>query len=84
MSKKIAAEKIEISNKSLDKIVPGEKSRIVWDTKLTGFGIKVMPSGTLSFIVNYRADGGGRKAPNRRMTIGRPGKISVAKPKFWS
>ena len=79
MSKKIAAEKIEISNKSLDKIVPGEKPRIVWDTKLTGFGIKVMPSGTLSFIVNYRADGGGRKAPNRRMTIGRHGKISVAK-----
>ena len=38
-----------------------------------------MPSGTLSFIVNYRADGGGRKAPNRRMTIGRHGKISVAK-----
>ena len=79
MSKKIAAEKIEISNKSLDKIVPREKPRIVWDTKLTGFGIKVMPSGTLSFIVNYRADGGGRKAPNRRMTIGRHGKISVAK-----
>ena len=79
MSKKIAAEKIEISNKSLDKIIPGEKPRIVWDTKLTGFGIKVMPSGTLSFIVNYRADGGGRKAPNRRMTIGRHGKISVAK-----
>ena len=79
MSKKIAAEKIEISNKSLDKIVPGEKPRIVWDSRLTGFGIKVMPSGTLSFIVNYRADGGGRKAPNRRMTIGRHGKISVAK-----
>ena len=79
MSKKIAAEKIEISNKSLDKIVPGDKPRIVWDTRLTGFGIKVMPSGTLSFIVNYRADGGGRKAPNRRMTIGRHGKISVAK-----
>ena len=79
MSKKIAAEKIEISNKSLDKIVPGEKPRIVWDTRLTGFGIKVMPSGTLSFIVNYRADGGGRKAPNRRMTIGRHGKISVAR-----
>ena len=79
MSKKIAAEKIEISNKSLDKIVPGEKPRIVWDAKLTGFGIKVMPSGTLSFIVNYRADGGGRKAPNRRMTIGRHGKISVSR-----
>ena len=79
MSKRIAAEKIDISNKSLDKIVPGEKPRIVWDTRLTGFGLKVIPSGTLSFIVNYRADGDGCKAPNRRMTIGRHGKISVAK-----
>ena len=45
MSKKIAAEKTEIPNTSPDKIVPGEKPRIVWDTKLTGFGIKVMPTG---------------------------------------
>jgi integrase len=79
MGKQVAAEKIEISNRSLGTIAPGEKPRIVWDTKLTGFGIKVMPSGTLSFIVNYRAEGGGRKAPNRRMTIGRHGTISVAK-----
>ena len=66
MSKRIAAEKIDISNKSLDKIVPGEKPRIVWDTRLTGFGLKVIPSGTLSFIVNYRADGGGRKGASSR------------------
>jgi len=79
MGKQVAAEKIEISNRSLTKIAPSDKPRIIWDTKLTGFGIKVMPSGTLSFIVNYRADGGGRQAPNRRMTIGRHGTISVAK-----
>ena len=35
MSKKIAAEKTEIANKSPDKIVPGEKRRIVWDTRRT-------------------------------------------------
>ena len=48
MSKKIAAEKKDISNKSLDKIVPGEKPRIVWDTRLTGFGLKVIPIGTMT------------------------------------
>ncbi len=79
MSKQIAAEKIDISNRSLDKIKVGEKPRIIWDSKLTGFGIKVMPSGTISFLVNYRANGGGRKAPNRRMTLGRQGTISASK-----
>ena len=79
MGKKMAFEKVEISNRSLERIVPGEKPRIVWDSKLTGFGVKVMPSGVMSFIVNYRSDGGGRKAPNRRMTIGRCGRVSVAR-----
>jgi len=79
MGKRVAAERIEISNRSLDKIRPSEKPRIVWDSKLTGFGVKVMPSGAISFLVNYRADGGGRKAPNRRMVIGRHGTISPAK-----
>lgn len=79
MGKLVAAEKIEISKRTLDKIVPGGKPRIIWDSKLTGFGIKVMPSGTLSFIVNYRTDGGGRKSPNKRMTIGRHGTVSPAK-----
>ena len=79
MSKLVAAERIEISNRSLERIKPDEKPRIIWDTKLTGFGIKVMPSGTISFLVNYRSDGGGRKAPNRRMTLGRHGTISAAK-----
>ena len=34
MSKKIAAEKIEIPNTSPDKIVPGKNPRIVWDTNV--------------------------------------------------
>ncbi|MXY33766.1 MAG: tyrosine-type recombinase/integrase, partial [Boseongicola sp. SB0664_bin_43] len=33
------------------------------------------PSGTKSFIVNYRAGDGGRKAPNKRVVIGRYGRV---------
>ena len=40
---------------------------------MTGFGIRVQPSGVRSYIVNYRAGGGGRKAANRRLVVGRHG-----------
>ena len=38
---------------------------------VVGFGVRVQPSGVRSYIVNYRAGGGGRRAANRRLVIGR-------------
>ena len=49
---------------------------IAWDHKLTGFGFRVPPSGTNSFPVNYRANGG-RNSPNRRMVVGPFGRMIV-------
>ena len=31
-----------------------------------GFSVRVHLSGAKAFLVNYRADNGGRKAPNKR------------------
>ena len=38
--------------------------------------MRIHPSGTKAFIVNYRAGDGGRKAPNKRVVIGRYGQVS--------
>ena len=55
---------------------PADKSWIAWDDRLTGFGVRVHPTGAKSFIVNYRSGDGGRKAPNKRVVIGRYGKVA--------
>ena len=51
------------------------KDTILWDSEFSGFGMRVQPSGVSSYIVNYRAGDGGRKAANRRLVIGRHGRV---------
>ncbi len=43
----------------------------VWDSLLPGFGMRVEKSGAKTFIVRYRAEGGGRTAAQRFVTVGR-------------
>jgi hypothetical protein len=49
----------------------------LWDSKLAGFGLRVEKSGTKTFVVRYRSDGGGRSAPRRFVTVGRYGPLTV-------
>lgn len=53
---------------SLAPPISGE--RVVLDSEVPGFGVRVMPSGLRSYFVRYRV-GGGRKARTQRATIGR-------------
>ena len=74
--KRIARVRTNLTRRTVEALEPGDKSWIAWDDRLTGFGVRVQPSGTKSFIVNYRSGEGGRKAPNKRIVIGRHGRIS--------
>jgi hypothetical protein len=47
----------------------------IWDDAVTGFGLRVRPTGAKSYVVVYRA-GSGRGAPVRRYTIAAVGKIA--------
>ena len=73
----MAKVKLTLTKRSVESLSPSAGPWIAWDDKLTGFGVRVQPSGTKSFLVNYRANGGGRYSPNRRMVVGRFGRMTV-------
>lgn len=64
-----------ITKRSVDAIEANGTDFYVFDTDLTGFGIRVRASGAMSYVARYRA-GFGRNAPVRRVTIARVGKIT--------
>src|SRR5215469_1712399 len=56
-------------NKTLvDRETKGDKERVVFDTELKGFGLKITPAGQKSYIFQYRL--GGRAGRTRRVNIG--------------
>ncbi len=75
-AKRTAKVRLTLTKRTVDALEPAGKPWIAWDDKLSGFGVRVQPSGTRTFIVNYRAGDGGRKAPNKRVTLGRYGRIT--------
>lgn len=48
------------------------KATFLWDCQLKGFGVRIATSGTKSYLVRYRV-GAGRRARQRKYTIGRHG-----------
>jgi integrase len=55
------------------------KTTIFYDSDLTGFGVKVTPTGAQSWVVEYRPGEGGRRVAKRRMVIGTPATLSPEK-----
>ena len=64
-----------ITKRVVDGLKPKAMEFAVWDSKLPGFGVRVRPSGAMSYVVVYRA-GAGRGAPVRRFTIANVGKTT--------
>jgi hypothetical protein len=54
----------------------GAKPVFLWDSNLAGFGVKALPSGAKKYIVKYRANGGGRAAAQRWLTLGGHGQLT--------
>lgn len=63
---------LKITRKAVAAIEPPEKATIYYDADLKGFGLKVMPTGVRSWIVEYRPGVGGRTVAKKRVKIGTP------------
>ena len=63
-----------ISKRSVDAFKPSERVKLLWDSDLPGFGLKVTPAGGRTYLVQYRR--GGRKGRTRRLTIGKHGTLT--------
>jgi hypothetical protein len=66
---------VRLTKRVVDAIEPRSKRYIVWDHELHGFGLRVEPSGSKTFIARYRA-GGGRGGVLRQLTVGRFGTLT--------
>ena len=60
-----------LTKRTVDAAAPSLERYIVWDTELKGFGLRVEPSGTKSFLIRYRSNG--RK---RFLSVGRYGPLT--------
>ena len=64
-----------ITKRTLDTLKAGSVEFTLWDSAVSGFGVRVRSTGAMSYVVVYRA-GSGRGAPVRRYTIATVGKIT--------
>jgi integrase len=65
-----------LTKRTVDAAKPQATRYELWDETLAGFGLRIAPSGTKTFILRYRPRGGGRRSPKRFMSIGRYGVLT--------
>jgi integrase len=66
-----------LTKRIVDALAPSPAGAVyAWDDQLSGFGVKVLPSGSRRYIVKYRIGSGGRQAPQRWLTLGAHGAIT--------
>lgn len=62
----------KLTKRTVEGLASKDKDYIVFDIEVNGFGVRVLPSGRRSYLVQYRS--GGR---TRRISIGQHGAITV-------
>lgn len=61
---------LKLTKAAADSAQPKGVRHTIWDSELAGFGLRVTSTGARSWVIKYRAEGGGRRAPLRWLTLG--------------
>lgn len=68
--------KAKLTKRTVDALSPNSAADLfVWDSELSGFGLRIKPSGVRSFLISYYAPGLHRV--RRRLTLGTYGALTV-------
>jgi site-specific recombinase XerD len=62
----------KLTKRLLDRIQPGDRDIVLWDGELQRFGLRVKPSGAMTYVVQYR-NAAGR---TRKLALGRVGVLT--------
>jgi len=64
----------KLTKRAVDALAPPEKGQaFLWDSELRGFGVRTIPSGLKTFILQYR----NAEGRSRRIVVGRYGMLTV-------
>lgn len=61
---------LKLGKKALASLPSVTKPTVFFDEDLKGFGLRVMPAGSRTWIVEYRPGSGGRRVAKRRLALG--------------
>jgi len=70
------AEGMRLTKRVIDQFPAVDRARIFFDSELKDRGVRVMPTGLKTFIVEYRPGGGGRGVAKRRIKLGAYGELT--------
>src|SRR5262245_60593076 len=68
----------KITKRAVDALTPAGRDTYLWDTEVTGFGLKATPAGRKVYIFQYRTRAQAKKefAAPRRVTLGTHGALT--------
>ena len=69
--RRVALHKARLTARTVADALPERKRYILWDETLTGFGVRVSPTGRRSFVVQFRTAAPGRATANRKQVLAR-------------
>lgn len=66
----------KLTKRIVDRAVPADREYTVWDSEVSGFGLRVYPTGRKVYVLKYRVNGG-RSGTIRKPVVGTHGDLTV-------